>query len=106
VPHRDSLPAHDLSLQVAAEEGIAAGVLVTIALGLLTVRCFARGLDALLVLLPPVPFLLLDAYPYVFPLGIAGSGVWLGLLGAVWTGRRVPGAQRDEPAAEAVVVPA
>jgi hypothetical protein len=115
VPHRLALPAHDLSLQVAAEEGIAAGVLVTIALGLLTVRCFRRGLDALLVLLPPLPFLLLDVFPYAFPLGIASSGIWLGLLGAGWTGRRATGpaettgeagADRDEPTADAVAVPA
>jgi hypothetical protein len=115
VPHLDSLPAHDLTLQVAAEEGIAAGVLVTIALALLTVRCFRRGLDALLVLLPMLPFLLLDVYPYGFPLGIAGSGVWLGLLGAGWTGRRTArpdqateaaGADRDEPSADPVEVPA
>jgi len=115
VQHDLSLPAHDLTLQVAAEEGIAAGVLVTIALGLLTLRCCRRGLDALLVLLPTVPFLLLDVYPYAFPLGIAGSGIWLGLLGAGWTDGHATGPagatadaadDRDHRAADALAVPA
>jgi hypothetical protein len=31
------------------------------------------------VVLPIVPFLLLDAYPYVFATGIALAAIWLGL---------------------------
>jgi hypothetical protein len=74
------LPPHNIVVQAAAELGIAGGVIVA-----LTGLWFARRLlhrSALIIggagLL--VPFLLLDAYPYVFPTGLAISAIWIGLL--------------------------
>jgi hypothetical protein len=84
VEHAELRPAHDLPLHVAAEAGIAAGLAATAALALLTVRCARIGARCLTVFLPMLPFLLLDAYPYSWPGGLALSGVWLGLLGRAW----------------------
>ncbi|MBI2710032.1 MAG: O-antigen ligase family protein [Actinobacteria bacterium] len=77
---RDALPAHNLPLQAAAEAGVLAGVLAAAALGGLALRAWRGGVQALALFLPLAPFTVLDAYPYVFPTGIALSGVWLGLV--------------------------
>lgn len=114
VRHQDLLPAHDLPLQVGAEAGILAGVLAAIAFLALGWRSLVRGLDSLLVFVPLAPLFLLDAYPYALPGGIALSGIWLGLLGAGWSGRRADGdvppraAYHDEATADrqAEAVPA
>jgi len=80
------LPAHNLALHEAAEGGLVAGVLAACAFGLLALRSFGRGTDALLVFLPLAPFFVLDAFPYAFGVGLALSGIWLGLLSAPWSG--------------------
>ena len=84
VDHTELRPAHDLPLHVSAEAGLFAGVAAAVALALLALHCLRLGARCLTVFLPMVPFLLLDAYPYTWPGGLALSGVWLGLLGSVW----------------------
>ena len=53
-------------------------------MALLALHCLRLGARCLTVFLPMVPFLLLDAYPYTWPGGLALTGVWLGLLGSAW----------------------
>lgn len=79
-PDVELLPPHNIIVQAAAELGVAGGLVIALA-GL----WFARRLLRRPVLLVGgagllVPFLLLDAYPYVFPTGLAISALWLGLL--------------------------
>ncbi|MEZ5138622.1 MAG: O-antigen ligase family protein, partial [Acidimicrobiales bacterium] len=76
------LPAHDLVAQEAAELGILGGVAAFALLGLLGLRVLRGGAWTGAVVLPLVPFLLLDAYPYVFATGLAASAIWLGLARA------------------------
>ncbi|MCU1354099.1 MAG: hypothetical protein JWM05_3308 [Acidimicrobiales bacterium] len=80
VPHLDLLPAHDLVAQEAAEVGIAAGVVAAALLAGFVARVVRRGTWPLLVAVPILPFLVLDAYPYVFTTGLALTGIWLGLV--------------------------
>jgi len=80
LPEAEPLPPHNIIVQAAAELGVVGGVIV--ALGGLW---FARRLLRRPVFLVGgaglfVPFLLLDAYPYVFPTGLAISALWIGLL--------------------------
>jgi hypothetical protein len=84
VDHVELRPAHDLPLHVSAEAGLA----VSAALALLARRCLRLGVVALSVFLPLVPFLLLDAFPYSWPQGLALSGVWLGLIGLATSDHR------------------
>ncbi|MCB0961663.1 MAG: hypothetical protein KDB04_19320, partial [Acidimicrobiales bacterium] len=51
-------------------------------LGLLGLRVLRGGAWTGAVVVPLVPFLLLDAYPYVFATGLAASAIWLGLARA------------------------
>ncbi|HEY2814059.1 MAG TPA: O-antigen ligase family protein [Acidimicrobiales bacterium] len=80
VRHSELLPAHNVVLQEAAEGGILAGVLSGLLLLALTVHAWRSGLETTAVFALPVLFFVLDAYPYVFPSGLAASAVWLGVL--------------------------
>lgn len=74
------LPPHNVVLHAAAEAGVVAGAAVT-AIGLLLARRYLRSpreTTAAFVLI--VPYFVFDAYPYVFPVGIFLSALWLGLL--------------------------
>jgi O-antigen ligase len=94
------LPAHNVVAHEAAELG-AIGALATLALlGLLGLRILRGGAWTGAVVLPVVPFLVLDAYPYVFATGIALAAVWLGLA------RVSLGAPGPEPEAAPVPEPA
>lgn len=73
------LPAHDLVAQDAAEMGIAGGIAVLALLALLGLRVLRGGAWTGAIVLPMMPFLLLDAYPYVFATGLALAAIWLGL---------------------------
>jgi O-antigen ligase len=73
------LPAHNLIAQEAAELGVLGAVAAVGLLGLLGLRILRGGAWTGAVVLPVVPFLLLDAYPYVFATGLALAAVWLGL---------------------------
>jgi hypothetical protein len=60
--------------------GIAGGIAVTALLALLGLRVLRGGAWTGAVALPMIPFLLLDAYPYVFATGLALAAIWLGLV--------------------------
>lgn len=79
------LPAHDLLAHEAAELGVAGGAVALALLALLGLRVLRGGVWTGAVVIPMVPFLLLDAYPYVFATGLAISAVWLGLARASLT---------------------
>jgi hypothetical protein len=67
-------------LHVAAEAGVPAGLAVAL-VGILLARRYltsSRESAAAFVLL--VPYFAFDAYPYVFPVGLFSTAVWLGLL--------------------------
>ena len=79
--HRaEYLPAHDLVAQQGAELGVLGYGLSAALLGLLALRAWRGGAWTMVVAAPLVPFLLLDAYPYVFATGLALSAIWLGLV--------------------------
>lgn len=84
-PRTEYLPAHDLVAQEAAELGLAGGALAVALLALLGLRVLRGGAWTGAVVAPMVPFLLLDAYPYVFATGLALSALWLGLVRASLT---------------------
>ncbi len=74
------LPAHNLLLHQAAELGVV-GALTTAALCLLLAYLALRGgAWPVALLVPMLPYLGLDAYPYVFGTGLALSALWLGLV--------------------------
>lgn len=79
------LPAHDLLAHEAAELGVLGGVAALALLALLGLRVLRGGAWTGAVVIPLVPFLLLDAYPYVFATGLAISALWLGLARASLT---------------------
>lgn len=74
------LPAHNVLAHEAAELGIAGGLAVGALLALLGLRMLRGGAWTAAVAAPLLPFLLLDAYPYVFATGLALSAIWLGLV--------------------------
>jgi hypothetical protein len=76
------LPAHNLVAHEAAELGIVGGLAAGALLGLLGLRVLRGGSWTAAIVAPMVPFLLLDAYPYVFATGLAISALWLGLARA------------------------
>jgi hypothetical protein len=80
VEHSQLLPAHNVVLHEAAEGGVLAGALTALLLVLLAVHAWRDGFDATAVFALPVLFFVLDAYPYVFPTGLAASGIWLGMV--------------------------
>ena len=65
-------------------------------LALLLLRIWRGGAWTAAVVVPMVPFLLLDAYPYVFATGLAASALWLGLARASLT--PAPPVDDDAPA--------
>ncbi len=78
-PRTEYLPAHNLIAQEAAELGVVGGVVALALLALLGLRALRGGAWTAAVVSPMIPFLLLDAYPYVFATGLATAAVWLGL---------------------------
>jgi O-antigen ligase len=76
------LPAHNLVAHEAAELGIVGGIAAAALLVLLGLRVLRGGSWTAAIVAPMVPFLLLDAYPYVFATGLAISAIWLGLARA------------------------
>ncbi len=80
VEHTDLLPAHDVVLHQAAELGVAGGAVTAALILLLLARAARGGAWAGAVVAPMVPFLLLDAYPYVFAAGLALTALWLALV--------------------------
>jgi hypothetical protein len=74
------LPAHNFTLHVAAEAGVVAGVAVTIVGLLLARRYLVSTREAAAGFVLVVPYFVFDAYPYVFPVGLFLTAVWLGLL--------------------------
>ncbi|MEO7556908.1 MAG: O-antigen ligase family protein, partial [Acidimicrobiales bacterium] len=74
------LPPHDLFLQVAAEDGVLAAVMVlALAVGI-GVRLLRAGPETLAAFVLLAPFFLFDAFPYVYPHGLVITGLWLGFL--------------------------
>jgi len=80
VQHQVLLPAHNIVLHEAAEGGVLAGALTVLLLLALLVRGWREGVESLTVFALPALFLVLDAYPYVFPAGLATSAIWLGIF--------------------------
>jgi O-antigen ligase len=80
VQHSDLLPAHNMVLHDAAEAGVLAGVLTTLLLAALALRAWRGGAETTAVFVAPVLFFVLDAYPYVFPTGLAVSALWLAMV--------------------------
>jgi hypothetical protein len=76
------LPAHNVIAHEAAELGIVGGVMIALLLALLGLRALRGGAWTAAIVAPVLPFLLLDAYPYVFATGLAVSAIWLGLVRA------------------------
>lgn len=79
-PRVEYLPAHDIVVHEAAETGLVGAAAVVLLLGSLAVTVLRSGAWAAAVALPMAPFLLLDAYPYVFATGLATTALWLGLV--------------------------
>ena len=78
--NHEPLPAHNVVLHVAAEAGVLAGLAVAL-VGLLLVRRYLTSApEAAAGFVLIVPYFVFDAYPYVFPIGLFLSAVWLGLL--------------------------
>jgi O-antigen ligase len=87
------LPAHNVVLHVAAEAGVVGGLLMA-ALGLALVVRYARaGAFTMAVFMSLAFFFVLDAYPYVFPSGLALAGLWLGFVESARTEARESRAQ-------------
>jgi O-antigen ligase len=80
VEHAQLLPAHNIVLHEAAEAGVFAGVLTALLLLALLARSWRGGVETTAVFVLPALFLVLDAYPYVFPTGLAVGALWLGML--------------------------
>jgi O-antigen ligase len=76
----ENLPAHNLIAHEAAELGVLGTIGLLALLAALIRRCVRGGAWALMVALPMAGFLGLDAFPYVFPVGLALSAVWLALV--------------------------
>ncbi|HEX7131078.1 MAG TPA: O-antigen ligase family protein, partial [Iamia sp.] len=76
----ENLPAHNLVAHEAAELGVLGTIGLLGLLAALVRRCVRGGAWALMVALPMAGFLGLDAFPYVFPVGLALSAVWLALV--------------------------
>lgn len=78
--NHEPLPAHNVVLHVAAEAGVLAGVAVAIVGLLLTLRYLSSSREVGAAFILVVPYFVFDAYPYIFPVGLFLSAVWLGLL--------------------------
>src|SRR4051812_17853836 len=79
VPHKDLLPVHDFPLLEAAEGGVLAGVLAAALFLAIGWRAVRRGVMTVVVFCSLALFYALDAFPFVFPTGLAISAIWLGL---------------------------
>lgn len=80
VEHTDLLPAHNVIAHAAAESGVLGGVLVAALGSSFALWVWRRGPLVILAASGLVPFFLLDAYPYVFPVGLVISGLWIGVI--------------------------
>jgi O-antigen ligase len=79
--HRGFLqPPHDLALHAMAELGIVAGLAVTALAAIAAVRRLRAGAGFAAATVLIAPFFLFDAYPYAFPVGLAVTALWLGLV--------------------------
>jgi hypothetical protein len=67
-------------LHVAAEAGVLAGIAIAIVALLLAHRYLWASRETAAAFLLVVPYFVFDAYPYVFPVGLFVTAVWLGLL--------------------------
>ena len=74
------LPAHNVLAHETAELGLLGAAGTALLLAALARRTATGGTWTLMVAAPMAPFLLLDAFPYVFPAGLALSAVWLALV--------------------------
>jgi len=83
-PRKEYLPAHNLIAHQSAELGIVGGVLTIGLLVLFGLRVLKAGAWTLAVVIPMLPFLAFDAYPYVFATGLATTAIWLGLSRLSW----------------------
>ncbi len=73
-------PVHNLPLLAAAEGGVPAGLLMTALLLAAAWRAFAGGRAGLAIYAAYLPFVVLDHFPYSFPMGMILTGVWLGAI--------------------------
>lgn len=80
---------HNLFAHAAAEAGVVAAILLAAAAVVGAVEVVRAGALPALVSVGPVPFFLVDAFPYAFAVGLVFSGIWLGLVVTVWR-RDVP----------------
>lgn len=74
---------HNLFAHAAAEAGLMPAMLLAASGATGAAAVIRRGALPTLIAVGPVPFLLLDAFPYAFPVGLVFSGVWIGLMVAV-----------------------
>jgi hypothetical protein len=77
---REVQNAHDVPLLLAAEAGIPAGVLAAALIALIGIAAVRAGAPALTLYLVYLPWLILDALPYITPQGLVLTAFWLGLL--------------------------
>lgn len=74
---------HNVSLLVAAENGIAVAVIVSVLVGLAMIRAVRAGPLAAALALSLTGFLLFDALNYDRPVGLLMTSLWLGAIAVV-----------------------
>lgn len=74
---------HNVSLLVAAENGIAVAIAVSILVALAMIRAVRRGPLAATLALSVTGYLLFDALNYDRPVGLIMTGIWLGAIAVV-----------------------
>lgn len=79
------LPAHNVPLLVAAENGVIAGVFASALLAMLGIAAVRAGPLAIAAYVAYMPFVLLDHFPYEDTQGIVISGLWVAAVLAVST---------------------
>ena len=83
--------AHDVPLLLAAEAGIPAGVLAAALIVSVGIAALRAGAPALTLYAVYLPWLIVDALPYVTPQGLVLTAFWLGFL------RQAARGPRDRP---------
>ncbi|HVF52429.1 MAG TPA: O-antigen ligase family protein [Actinomycetota bacterium] len=83
-------PPHNVPLYIAAEAGVAAGLLTIALLVVLALRARDVHLAALAGFVAFLPFVLFDHYPYSTPMGLAFSGIWAGWVVSSMAGYKAP----------------
>ncbi|MBV9411939.1 MAG: O-antigen ligase family protein [Acidimicrobiia bacterium] len=94
-------PVHDLPLLAAAEGGVLAGLLMTALLLAAGWRALVAGRAGLALYLAYLPLVLLDHFPYSFPMGLIITGLWLGAIEFLARERSADGAVNPLPEAHA-----